>query len=650
VDDKKPSQAKGLHPDAYRIMDGNEYHPYISPSKLMPEFTLRAVILGVVLGIIFAAANAYLGLKIGMTITASIPVSVISMGILRGILRGGSILENNIVQTVGSAGESIAAGLCFTIPALLMMNMDPDYWTLFMVAALGGLLGVMLMIPLRRYLIVREHGKLPYPEGTGCGEVLVAGEEGGSKFKTVFAGLGLGALYKGLMDANVVGLWQETPHITLPFIKKCQVGFDSYPALLGVGFIIGPRIAALMFSGGALAWLVLIPIIATYGEGLTEPLYPSSVMMMDMSPGDIWNRYIRYIGAGAVAFGGIVSLVKALPTVINSFKASIKGFRFSVDSAEPRTRRDLPGSLVISGTILVMFLIWVLPSLELNLLGALLVVLFTFFFASVASRVVGLVGGSSLPVSGMTIASLLGTALIFTALGWTGDSGKFMALIVGAIVCVGISSAGDISQDLKTGFLVGATPYKQQFGQFIGVLTAATITGAVILLLNEAFVIGSDKLPAPQATLMKLVVEGVMDKNLPWALVLTGVGIAAVVELFRVQSLPFAVGLYLPFALSVPIMVGGLMRGILEKKRSGDELKSSRENGVLFGSGLVAGEATFGVLIALFVYSQEKVDWLKGISTPFVKNVPFSGWISLAVFCLMTWVLWRVVTAGKENK
>ena len=371
---------------------------------------------------------------------------------------------------------------------------------------------------------------------------------------------------------------------------------------------------------------------------------------MDMSPGDIWNKYIRYIGAGAVAFGGIVSLLRAFPTVINSFKASIKGFSLSVDSAEPRTRRDLPGSLVIGGTALVMLLIWALPSLELNLLGALLVVLFTFFFASVASRVVGLVGGSSLPVSGMTIASLLGTALIFSALGWTGDSGKFMALIVGAIVCVGISSAADISQDLKTGFLVGATPYKQQYGQFIGVLTSATITGAVILLLNEAFVIGSDKLPAPQATLMKLVVEGVMDKNLPWMFVLIGMGLAAVVELLRVPSLPFAVGLYLPFALTVPIMAGGLMRGILEKKRSGDELKSCRENGVLFGSGLVAGEATLGVLIALFVYGQEKIEWLKGISTPFVKNVPFSGWISLIAFCLMTWVLWRAVMAGKENK
>ncbi len=648
MNNNEPAERKGLHPDAYRIMDGKDYRPYISPQDILPEFTLRAILLGIVLGIIFGAANAYLGLKIGMTITASIPVSVISMGILRGLLRTGSILENNIVQTVGSAGESIAAGICFTIPALLMMGMTPSLATLFMVASLGGVLGVLLMIPLRRYLIVREHGKLPYPEGTGCAEVLVAGEEGGSKFKTVFAGLGIGALYKGLMDPHVCGLWLENPHLRLPFFKKGEIGLDSDPSLLGVGFIIGPRIAALMLAGGALAWLGLIPLIATIGEHLPEPLYPSTVPIADMEPGDIWNRYIRYIGAGAVAFGGIISLVKAMPTVVGSFKASMKGFRVKVNPDDPRTRRDLPGSLVIGVAVIIVFMIWVLPTLQLNLLGALLVVIFTFFFASVASRVVGLVGGSSLPVSGMTIAALLGTALIFTAFGWTGDAGKFAALIVGAIVCVGISSAGDISQDLKTGFLVGATPYRQQYGQFIGVITSATVTGAVVLLLHRTFVIGSEALPAPQATLMKLVVEGVMDKNLPWAFVLTGMVIAATVELFGVPSLPFAVGLYLPFALSVPIMVGGSMRGILEKVQTGARLKSSRENGVLFGSGLVAGDATLGVLIALFVYGQEKAEWLGNISTPFVKNPPVPAVLSLIAFGIMTLLLWKVVTGGKK--
>ena len=630
-------------------MDGNNYHPYIAPERKVVEFTLRAIILGILLGLVFGAANAYLGLKVGLTVTASIPVSVISMGILRGLFKSGNVLENNIVQTVGSAGETLAAGLIFTIPALLLMGMRPSLVTLFTVASLGGILGVLLMIPLRRYLIVREHGKLPYPEGTGCAEVLVAGEEGGSKFKIVFAGLGLGALYKSLMDKGIFGLWSETPNISLPFLKKAQVGFDSYPSLLGVGFIIGPRIAALMLAGGALAWLGLIPLIATVGDALTEPVFPSTVPISAMEAGDIWNRYIRYIGAGAVALGGIISLLRAIPTIVASFGASLKGFKLSVDKNQPRTRQDLPGSLVLGGAFVVALLIWAAPSLKLNLVGAILVVLFTFFFASVASRVVGLVGGSSLPVSGMTIAALLGTAVIFSLAGWTGTEGKFAVLIVGAIVCVGISAAGDISQDLKTGFLVGATPYRQQIGQFIGVITSATVVGGVVLLLDAAFTIGSENLPAPQATLMKLVVEGVMDKNLPWAFVMVGVVIAGIVEMLGVQSLPFAVGLYLPFSLSVPIMAGGLLRGLLEKQRSGSDLKAARERGVLLGSGLVAGDASMGVLIALLVYSREKLSWLMGLKTPIIGELPMPGLVSTIVFCIMCGVLWMVVSKTRRQ-
>jgi len=461
----------------------------------------------------------------------------------------------------------------------------------------------------------------------------------------VFQGLGLGALYKMAMDANLFGLWRETPSFQVPLLNKGVVGFDSYPSLLGVGFIIGPRIAALMMAGGALAWLGLIPLIATIGDGLTSPLYPSSVLISEMGAGDIWNRYIRYIGAGGVAFGGIISLIKALPTIISSFGASLKGFNLKVDAGEKRTMRDIPGSIVIGGAVLVALMIWLVPALKVNFVGALLVVIFTFFFASVASRVVGLVGGSSLPVSGMTIAALLGTALIFSAFGWTGSEGKFAVLIVGAVVCVGISSAGDISQDLKTGFLIGATPYRQQMGQFIGVLTAATVTGAVVLLLDAAFQIGSEALPAPQATLMKLVVEGVMDKNLPWAFVMVGVVIAGMVELLGIQSLPFAVGLYLPVSLSVPVMAGGLLRGIIERKHKEDKdtLKSKRENGVLFGSGLVAGDATMGVLIALFVYTRDKVDWMSSIPIPIIGELPYPQLISTVVFCTMMFLLWKIV-------
>ncbi|MBM3329309.1 MAG: oligopeptide transporter, OPT family [Calditrichaeota bacterium] len=624
-------------------MDGNDYRPYIDAARTVPEFTLRAILLGIVLGVVFGAANAYLGLKVGMTVTASIPVSVISMGILRGLMKGGTVLENNMVQTIGSAGESIAAGVIFTIPAILMMGMSPTLATIFSVAALGGVLGVLLMIPLRRYLMVREHGALPFPEGTGCAEVLVAGEEGGSKIKTVFAALGVGALYKALMDPHVCGLWSENPSLRLPFLKRGEVGIDSYPSLLGVGFIVGPRIASLMLAGGALAWLGLIPLIATVGEHLATPLYPSSIPISEMSASQIWTRYIRYIGAGAVAFGGIVSLIRAVPSLLGSFRESLRGFSLKVDASAPRTHRDLPGAVIIGGALLVALLLWLDPAIEVNLLGAALMVIFTFFFASVASRLVGLVGGSSLPVSGMTIAALLGTALIFSALGWTTPEGKVAALIVGAVVCVGISAAGDMSQDLKTGFLVGATPYRQQYGEFIGVLSAAPFIGIVVLLLHSAFTIGSEALPAPQATLMRLVVDGVMDRNLPWDFVLAGMAIAAVIELLRLPSLPFAVGLYLPFALSVPIVLGGILRGLAEKRFSGARLKEARENGVLFGSGLVAGEATLGILVAVMVYGKDKFPFMAGLKTPFLPELPLPGLMSILALGAVGWLLWREV-------
>lgn len=640
---------RGLSPDAYRVMDGEKYQPYVPPEQETAEFTRRAGILGVVLGIIFGAANAYLGLKVGMTVTASIPVAVISMGILRSGRRGTTVLENNIVQTIGSAGESIAAGVIFTIPALLLMGLSPSVVSIFTVAALGGLLGVFLMIPLRHLLMVKEHGALPYPEGTGCAEVLVAGEEGGSKIKTVFAGLGIGALYKVLMDPHLVGLWRESPSLRLPFLRKGLLSFDAYPALLGVGFIIGPRIASLMMAGGALAWLGLIPLIATVGDQLPTPLFPSSTPISEMGPSEIWSRYVRYIGAGAVAFGGIISLIKAIPMVSRSFARSLAGFRLSLNSYLPRTARDLPGSVVLLGALGISLLLWWAPFIQVNLLGALLMVIFTFFFGSVASRLVGLVGGSSLPVSGMTIAALLGTALLFNALGWSGMEGKVAALLVGAVVCVGISAAGDMSQDLKTGFLVGATPWKQQVGEFLGVLTAAPIIGLVVLLLHRAFLIGSESLPAPQATLMRLVVEGVMDRNLPWDFVLAGMVIAGVIELLRLPSLPFAVGLYLPFSLSLPIMAGGLLRGWVERRYQNKGLKEGRENGVLFGSGLVAGEATVGVLIALLVYAQDTLPALQSLKTPFIGELPMPGLAAMIAFAFVGYALLHFVQLGVKE-
>jgi putative OPT family oligopeptide transporter len=638
-------KSRGLSPAAYGGVDGDKYEPYISPGRLVPEFTIRAIILGNILGIVFAAANAYLGLRVGMTITASIPAAVISMGILRGVLKKGTILENNLVQTAASTGESLAAGIIFTVPALILMNMIPSMTTIFLIALLGGLLGVLMMIPLRYVLMVKGHGSLPFPEGTGCAEVLVAGEEGGAGIRKVFAGLGIGALYKLLMDSSACGLWSDSPEGRLPYYKSAEVGMDTYPALLGVGFIIGPRISALMLAGGALGWLVLIPLISALGSTSDSPIYPAVTLIRDMDPYDIWDRYIRYIGAGAVAVGGIISLIGSFPMMIRSFG---KGFG-TIERTTLRTRKDLPRWLVLGGCVVLAVAIWAVPDLKINLIGAILMVVFTFFFVTVSARVVGLVGGSSLPISGMTIAALLATSLVFSYAGYTGPMGKFAALAIGAVVCVAISCAADISQDLKTGFLVGATPSTQQIVELISVITSAAILGWVVMLLHHSFVLGSEQLPAPQATLMKLVVEGVMDKNLPWTFVLCGGFIAIVVELLGIQSLPFSVGLYLPMSLSTPIMVGGLVRWWVERKGSKSDIKEKRENGVLWSSGLIAGEATLGILIALFVYLRDKWSVLQSVRIPLFGKLAegtVDGLISLGAFAVLTVLLIR--TCRKE--
>ncbi len=629
-------KTRGLSPDAYRVMDGRGYQPYVPPETSMREFTLRALVLGAILGIVFGAANAYLGLKVGMTVTASIPVSVISMALLRGLFKRGTILENNLVQTVGSSGESLAAGVVFTIPALILMGENPRILTVFLVAALGGLMGVFMMIPLRRWLIVREHGALPYPEGTGCAEVLVAGEEGGGKAKAVAGGVITGFLYKLLMDSHAFALWSDAPEWTLRKLKTA-VGMDALPSLLGVGFIIGPRIAGWMLAGGALGWLVLIPLFGLIGQGLTTPLYPASVPIAEMGPGSIWSSYIRYIGAGAVTLGGLISLARNLPAMFSGFAAFIKQLstktprvKAQTDSASvQRTDRDLPLKLVLGGCLAVALCLWLIPAMHLGLSGALLVVLFTFFFTVVASRVVGLVGGSSLPVSGMTIAALLGTSLAFAAVGFTGTLAKVAALTVGAVVCVGISTAGDISQDLKTGFLLGATPRRQQMGEIVGVLSSAIFIGLIIYLLHEAFGIGSRELSAPQATLMKLVVDGVLDGNLPWTLVFVGAAISLVVELLGVNSLPFAVGLYLPMSLSVPVMLGGSMRWLMERhpKRSEEDKRQGRERGVLLASGLIAGEAVLGMFIAGFIVLKKRLEWDFELAIPHFWGAQVEGWL-----------------------
>lgn len=581
----------------------NEFKPFIPADKIMPEITVTSIIVGIILAVVFGAANAYLGLRVGMTISASIPAAVISMGIIRVILKRNSILENNMVQTVGSAGESLAAGAIFTIPALFMWASEselvksPSFWNITLIALFGGILGTLFMIPLRKALIVEEHGVLPFPEGTACAEVLLAGEEGGEKSKVVFSGFGIAALYKFIADG--IKLFPSSVSWN---IKPLRTGFglDVLPALAGVGYICGMKISSYLFAGGVLGWFVLIPIISFFGNN--GIISPASTPISELGPDAIWSSYIRYIGAGAVAAGGILSLIKSFPLIIKTFTKAIKGFGKGSNNNESRTERDIPMIFVLAGSLIIALAIWLVPSIPVNLLGALLIVIFGFFFATVSSRMVGLVGSSNNPISGMIIATLLVVTLVLKATGFNGYEGMASAISIGTIVCIISAMAGDTSQDLKTGYIVGATPIKQQIGELIGSVASAFAIAAIMFLLNKAWGFGSAELPAPQATLMKLVVEGVMGGTLPWSLILCGVGIAIVVEILGINVLPFAVGLYLPIYLSFPIFVGGIVRYFIEKKNSkkSEEIqKESSEKGILFCSGMIAGEGLVGMLLAI---------------------------------------------------
>ena len=581
----------------------NDFKPFIPADKIVPELTITSIIVGLILAVVFGAANAYLGLRVGMTISASIPAAVISMGIIRVLLKRNSILENNMVQTIGSAGESLAAGAIFTLPALFMWAAEnpaiknPSFITIATLALLGGILGVLFMIPLRRALIVEEHGVLPFPEGTACAEVLLAGEEGGDKSKIVFSGLGLAALYKFITD----GVKLFPSEITWD-LKSLKTGFgvDVLPALAGVGYICGTKISSYMFAGGILGWFVLIPLISFFG--IEQFLSPAPAPISELGAAGIWSYYIRYIGAGAVATGGIISLIKSLPLIVKTFSKSIKGFGKSAKTEE-RTDIDLPMQFVLIGSLVIALLIWLIPTVPVTLLGALMIVVFGFFFATVSSRMVGLVGSSNNPVSGMIIATLLVVTLLLKATGFTGYEGMASAICIGTIICIVTAMAGDTSQDLKTGYIVGATPYKQQIGEILGAIISAFAIGLIMYLLNAAWGFGSKEIPAPQATLMKLVVEGVMGGTLPWSLLLCGVGIALCIEVIGIPVLPFAVGLYLPIYLSAPIFLGGLIRWFVEKKKAKDseqEQKETVEKGILYCSGLIAGEGVIGMILAIF--------------------------------------------------
>jgi putative OPT family oligopeptide transporter len=717
------------------------HQPYIPASQTLPELTPRALILGVLLGLIFSASSVYLALKIGLTVSSSIPIAVLSITIFRALGRT-SILENNIVQTTGSASDSVAAGVVFTVPAILLMGYDLDISRVAILAAAGGLMGILMMIPLRRALIVKEHGTLIYPEGTACAEVLIAGEERGLQAKRVFQAFGIGFVYKFLMGG--LKLWRDVPGKALGFYPGAAVSTEISPELLGVGYIIGPRIAGYLFAGGCFAYLVLAPAIKLVGSGLTEPFgFPAVKLIRDMSPGEIRSSFIFYIGAGAVASAGIIALARALPTIVTSFAASWKDLRASrlgQAVTKLRTEDDLPISVTIGGSIVLAIVLTLLPQVGVNLLGAILIVIFGFFFATVSSRVCGQIGSSANPISGMTIAALLGTCLIFVAIGWTGVDHRVQAIAIAAVVAVATANAGNTSQDLKTGFLVGATPRRQQIAILVGTIGSAMVIGWTLTLLNRAYtypvpethpafsaqaaaptaggrpavevlpetmsgfrLAGGDsvdqntyqvvrvyvitegvaagkylmdsathelryvldpgiggrvhefqgrvipRLDSPKATIMALVTDGILTHKLPWALVLLGVFITIAIELMGVQALPVAVGVYLPISTSSAMFAGGVIRWLIERRakttqQSIAELESGP--GVLFSSGLIAGGAICGIVLAAiagFLGSAdalaEKVPLFHALGALATSNL-----LAVLCFAAMGVVLFRVAS------
>ena len=624
----------------------NEFKPYIPADRVMPELTVTSIVMGMLLAVIFGAANAYLGLRVGMTVSASIPAAVISMGVIRVIMKRNSILESNMVQTIGSAGESLAAGAIFTMPALFLWAEEglcdmPSLVEITLIALCGGVLGVLFMVPLRNALIVKEHETLLYPEGTACADVLLAGEEGGANASTVFSGMGLAAAFKFVVD----GLKVLPSDVAFAFKSfKGEIGMEVYPALLGVGYIVGPQIASYMFVGSLIGWMVIIPLICLFGPDTW--LYPADVgkTIADLyaagGAAKIWSTYVKYIGAGAIATGGIISLIKSLPLIVTTFRDSIKSMKGGKNTNTARTAQDLPMQMILFGIVAMILIIWVVPAIPVTLLGAAIIVVFGFFFATVSSRMVGLVGSSNNPVSGMAIATLLIATMSIKASGNTGIDGMTAAIAIGSVICIVAAIAGDTSQDLKTGYLLGATPKKQQMGEIIGVIVSGLAIGGVLYLLNAAWGYGGAEVPAPQATLMKMIVEGIMGGNLPWNLVFIGVFLAIALEILRVPVMPFAIGLYLPIYLNASIMIGGVVRMFMDRRKNVDEETKTKQttDGTLYCAGMIAGEGLVGILLAIFA--------VFGINVSIGESVNFGniGGVVLMVImilCLLKFSLWK---------
>lgn len=625
-------------------MNNKEFKPYVPAEKVTAEMTVTSVIMGIILAVVFGAANAYLGLRVGMTVSASIPAAVISMGVIRVIMKKNSILESNLVQTIGSAGESLAAGAIFTMPALFLWAEEglcekPGLVEITLIALCGGVLGVLFMVPLRNALIVKEHATLLYPEGTACADVLLAGEEGGSNAATVFSGMGIAAAFKFIVD----GLKAVPADVAVAFKSfKGEIGMEVYPALLGVGYIVGPRIASFMFVGSIVGWLVIIPLICLFGPDTY--MYPAeagttiSMLYAEGGAAAIWSTYVKYIGAGAIATGGIISLIKSLPLIFSTFRDSMKSMKGSKSTSTLRTDRDLPMGAILVGILAMVFIIWFVPAIPVNFLGALLIVVFGFFFATVSSRMVGMIGSSNNPVSGMAIATLLISTFAIKATGETGINGMTGAIAIGSVICIIAAIAGDTSQDLKTGYLLGATPKTQQIGELLGVIVSGLAIGGVLYLLDAAWGYGTSQVPAPQAGLMKMIVEGIMGGNLPWTLVFVGVCLAIGLEILRIPVMPFAIGLYLPIYLNATIMIGGVVRMFMDGRKKVDAKTKERQitNGTLYCAGMIAGEGLVGIFLAILAVA--------GVAIPSFINLGNIGGVvimALMILCLLKFSLWN---------
>ncbi len=635
---------KKLSATAYGGIKGEDYIPFIPTTEVMPETTGYSIIIGIIFACIFAAANTYLGLKVGLTISAGIPGAILATGLLKGLFRRNNILEANMIASLSAMGESIAGGIIFILPALILSGFGLSIAQVAIVTIIGGIMGVFFITPLRRFLIVEEHGTLIYPESMAAAEVLVTGTEGGSAFKTVLTGLGVGGGYKFLSGGLM--FWPESASYTITQYQGTMIGVDALASLLGVGFIVGTHASALMFGGSLIAWFALIPLIKFLGQGLAVPLFPSTKLISEMSASQIWGSYIRYIGAGAVAMGGFISLARSLPTIIRSFKQAMSGIGSKSTGDVDRINVEAPLTWVIGAAVFGFVATWLIPAINGGFLGALAAVVFSFFFAVVSARMVGIIGASNNPVSGMTIATLLFVTSLLKLTGVTGDAGVMKAILIGGVVCVAIAVAGGTAQSLKTTYVIGGNPKNVQIGMFIALSIASVVAGFVIIMLDKAYGIGGAEVAAPQASLMKLIVDGIMTAQLPWTLVIVGAAIAVFCALVGLPILPVALGIYLPINLNAAILVGGIIRVLVEKKFANNEERKAEsiEKGTLLASGLVAGDALIGIIIAAFATLEINL----GLGKALFPTLSKSNLFAFIMFILLG--LWIYLFSSKKNK